>query len=377
MIIGIDGNEANVDKRVGSNVFAYEVIKGIYEIEKVKKDKDSFVVYLKDKAKEDFPSETKWWKYKVIGPKKMWTRVALPVSLYLGDKCDVFFAPGHYGPRFCPCPLVISILDTSYFDFDQYYKKNDLYQLREWTKQSVERAEKIVTISKSSKKDIMKHYGKKDDEVVVCYPGYDKQKFNTRKKEQKKEIEEVKKKYKIDKDYIIYVGTLQPRKNIVKLIEAFNLIKIKERELKLVVVGKRGWMYEEIFEKVKRLNLDSEVIFTGYVEDDEVGYLVAGAREYVLPSLYEGFGIPVVEAKSLGVVTVVSKNSSLEEVGGRSSIFIDDVDNVGEIEKGIEKGLNLNDKEKNEIIRLGLKEVEEYSWEKCAEKILYTLISFK
>jgi len=366
MLIGIDGNEANVAGRVGSNVYAYWVIRGFYELEKREKRLDnSYIVYLKDEPLADLPREESWWKYKVVGPRRFWTRFGLPFALYTQkEKLDVFFTPGHYGPKFCPCPVVVCVLDTSYLSFGNYFKKDDLHKLKKWTADSVERAKKIITISENSKKDIVKYYKRKAVDVVVVYPGYDRKRYNIKTKSTKE-------KYKINRDYIIYVGTLQPRKNLIRLIEAFGLLK--DTGLKLVIAGKKGWMYDEIFRKVKELGLEQEVIFTGYVDDKDLPYLMAGAKLFVLPSLYEGFGIPVIEAKAVGVVTVISKNSSLVEIGGKSSIFIKDAESVESIKKALERGLNLTKVERDETIKTAFVEIKKYSWENSARKIMEIL----
>lgn len=375
MLIGIDGNEANVKKRVGSNVFAFKILESIYEIF-LKERKNKYLIYVKDKPLLDLPKEKKGWEYKVFGPKKFWTRLALPFRLFSQkEKIDVFFTPGHYSPLFCPCPLVITILDTSYLTFPDYFKKEDLYQLKKWTAESVRKAKKIITISENSKRDIIKFYKREPKEITVVYPGYDKKRYNKSVKDQESEIKKVKRKYKVSSNYIIYVGTLQPRKNLLRLIGAFK--RLKREDLQLLIVGKKGWMYEKIFEKVKKSDLEKKIVFTGFVEDRDLPYLTAGAKIFVLPSLYEGFGIPVIEAKALGVVTVVSKNSSLVEIGGKGSIFIEEPKSEGSIEKALRKGLDLNKEERNEIIRKGLKEAEKYCWRKSAGRILNVLINLK
>ena len=146
----------------------------------------------------------------------------------------------------------------------------------------------------------------------------------------------------------MYVGTLQPRKNLVRLIEAFISVNSRQqtvngkKKLKLVIAGKKGWMYEEIFKKVKELNLEKEVVFTGYVPDEELPILYKGAKCFALVSLYEGFGFPVLEAMSMGVPVVCSNSSSLPEVAGEAAILVDPK-NVEDIKGGIEKILGMSD----------------------------------
>jgi len=209
---------------------------------------------------------------------------------------------------------------------------------------------------------------------VVAYPGMDKKLATLKILKNMENTEKIKKKYGIEGDYVLYVGTLQPRKNLVRLIEAFN-ITIKHynnKTIKLVIAGKKGWMYEEIFEKVKTLGLEKEVIFTGYVADEELPVLYKGAKCFVLVSLYEGFGFPVLEALSFGVPVVVSNVSSLPEIAGNVGVLVDPYD-VKDIAQGITKVLRYSNIERQSMIEKGLKQAKKFSWEKCAKETLEVL----
>ena len=142
--------------------------------------------------------------------------------------------------------------------------------------------------------------------------------------------------------------------------------------LKLVIAGKKGWLYEEIFQRVKDLGLKKEVIFTGYVPDKDLPALYKGAKCFVLVSLYEGFGLPALEALSFGVPVVVSKISSLPEVVGNAGVLVDPHD-VKDIVKGISEVLNYTEAKRQEMIRRGLKQAKKFSWEKCAKETLEVL----
>jgi glycosyltransferase involved in cell wall biosynthesis len=177
MIIGIDGNEANVEKRVGIGEYSFELLKQFKEYQissfDFAQDKNiKYQIYLKDKPREDLPEESAKWKYRIVGPSKLWTQIGLPFDLYFHKpRPDVFFSPTHYAPRFSPIPTVISIMDLSYIHFPELFRKSDLYQLRNWTAYSVRNAKKILTISQASKDDIIKEYGVPEDKVIVTYPG--------------------------------------------------------------------------------------------------------------------------------------------------------------------------------------------------------------
>ncbi|MBI2012389.1 glycosyltransferase family 4 protein, partial [Candidatus Curtissbacteria bacterium] len=324
MVIGIDGNEANVKTRVGSGQYAFELL------HQFAKDKThQFLIFLKDKPFHNLPRESENFRYKVFGPKKLWTQFALPLRLTFGSNVDVFFSMAHYGPRFSKVPYVVTMHDLSYLHFPKMFRKNDLYQLTSWSGYSIKNSAHIIAVSQTTKEDVIKNYKIAPNKISVTYEGYDKNRF---KPQPRSRVESLKSKYKIKGDYLIFVGTLQPRKNLERLIEAFHQIirqsghqAIRKNSpdnpttrqpdnLKLVIAGKRGWLYDSIFEKVKSLGLSQKVIFTDYVPDDDLPALIGGAKAYVLPSLWEGFGIPVIEAQACGMPVVVSNTSSLPEI---------------------------------------------------------------
>lgn len=366
MYIGLDGNEANVKNRVGSGVYAYEILK---EFSKVKNH--NFTIYLKEKPQNDLPGETSNFKYITFGPKKLWTRIALPAKLAFGPKLDVFFSMGHYGPFFSKVPYAVTIFDLSYLHFPELFNKNDLFQLTNWSKHSILKSKHIFAISQSTKSDIIKNYQIDPSKITLTYMGYDP----IFKPQPKAKILVAKTKYKIAGDYIVFVGTLQPRKNIERLIEAFSQLtrnqKQETRNLSLVIVGKKGWLYDSIFQKVKDLNLISNVIFTEYVNQEDLPPLISGAKLYILHSLYEGFGIPVIEAQACGVPVVVSNTSSLPEVVGESGILVDPKD-IKSIANGIKKVIS-NEKLAADLSKKGLENVKRFSWQKCAEETLKIL----
>jgi len=362
MIIGIDGNEANIAKRVGSGQYGFELLKNLQIISK----KDIFFVYLKEKPLPDLPIESKNWQYRVFGPKKFWTQFALPLNLYFQrPRPDVFFTPTHYAPRFCPVPLVMTIFDLSYIHFPQLFRKPDLYQLRNWTAYSVKKTQAILTISQASKNDIVKYYKVDPDKVFVTYPGYDKRLFKPITDQQV--ISQIKKKYGISGEYIFFLGTIQPRKNLIRLIDAVEQLE----DITLVIAGKKGWLYNDFFEKLKDPKVKDKVILTDYIPDEELPTLFSGARAFVLPSLWEGFGIPVIEAMACSCPVVVSDVSSIPEVVANAGVLVNP-NSTENIRKGIERVIKDENFAKN-LSQQGLKQAQKFCWEKCAHQTLQIL----
>lgn len=366
MIIGIDGNEANVEQRVGISEYAFELLKEFrkYEVGSMK-----YEVYLKTLPLKTLPQEDENWRYRVIGPKELWTQVRLPFDLYLHKpRPDVFFSPTHYAPRFSPVPTIVSVMDLSYIFFPELFNKSDLYQLRNWTAYSVRQASRILTISKYSKNAIIEEYGVSEDRVVVTYPGLKEMIGLT---PQIYTMNRLQSHYGIHDRYILFVGTLQPRKNIVRLVEAFSQAVEDEKDLQLVIVGKKGWMYEEILAAPKKFNVEERVKFLDFVSDEELPSLYQHAECFVLPSLYEGFGLPVLEAMQYGCPVITSKVSSLPEAGGDAALYVDPED-VADIAKKIKR--LLSDKAlRKEMIEKGKKQVAKFSWEKTARETLAVL----
>ncbi len=361
MIIGIDGNEANVLEKVGIGEYAYELLK---QFQGVKTSNIKFLVFLKNSPRADMPPPTSNFTYKIIKPKKMWTQFALPIGLFLGKKPDVFFTPSHYAPRFSPVPTIISVMDLSFIRFPELFAKKDLYQLKNWTKYSVKNAKKVFTISEFSKNDIINEYKIEESNVYVTYPGI-KPDLESAKKQN---MEDLRKKFGINKNYILFVGTLQPRKNIEKLIEAFSKV---DKDILLLVVGKKGWLYEDILKAPEKFGVSERVKFLDFVEDTELPYLYKNALCFVLPSLYEGFGLPVLEAMKNGCPVLTSNVSSLPEAGGEAALYFDPT-NVNEIAEKINKVINNKDL-REEMVKKGFLQVKKFSWEKTARETLKVL----
>lgn len=354
MIIAIDGYEANVFNRVGIGRYAFEILSHIYAL----KPKHFFRIYLPSEALPDMPKETSRWQYRIVKPKTLWTFFGLPSAL-IKDKptANVIFSPTHYIPRFISIPRVMALMDVSYLLYPEMFRAQDLHKLTQWTAYGVLHAKNILTISQHSKDAIIKAYAVSKDRVVVTYPGITMSKAKSQKK------------YKLPERYILSVGTIQPRKNYVRLIEAFARIIGEYPDVQLVIVGKKGWLYEESLRAPKEFGVDHRVTFLDFVPDQDLPALYEEAVCLVLPSLYEGFGLPVLEAMAHKCPVVVSNVSSLPEIAGDAAIYVDPM-SVESIADGMRKALL--EKHTERIVR-GLAQVKRFSWEKAASKTLKVL----
>ncbi len=371
MIIGIDGNEANVKNRVGVNKYAFEMLWGLQKLIELRPEKHDLIVYLKNEPLGDLPKETKNFKYKVISGGGLWILTKLaPHLLKNPEKVEILFSPSHYTALFLTIPRVCSIMDLGYLEFSGQFEKKVFWQLKYWTAISIFVSKQVLTISEATKKDIVRHYPQASKKTTVTHLGYDKEKYNLNISE--KLVRQVKNKYSIVSDYILFLSTLKPSKNVGGLISSYAVLR-KSRGLsdlpQLVIAGKKGWMYENLEKKVKDLKLEDKIIFTDFITDEEKPALIKGAKIFVMPSFWEGFGLDILSAFGCGVPAIVSRVGSIPEVAGDAGIYVDP-NNIESIADGIEKVLKMTDKEYNKQVDLGTEQLKKFSWEKCAEKTL-------
>ena len=375
MVIGIDGNEANIEKRVGANVYAFELLRAICQLQKKGIVNHKLIVFLKRPPLSNMPKETQNFKYKIIRGGGAWILTRLMPHLWRNlEKLDIIFSPSHYVPLICLQPRACSIMDLGYLKSSGHFKKYDYWQLKYWSAISIFASKVVFVISKSTKQDIVKRYPFASKKVVVTPLAYDPNIFNT--KVPKEDIERVRDKYTIVSDYVLFLSTLKPSKNVEGLIEAFNIISDRFPDIKLVIAGKKGWLYDSIFEKVKKLGSENKIIFTDYVSEEDKPALVAGAKVFCLPSFHEGFGLDVLNAMACCVPVVLSNSGSLPEVAGNAGVYIDP-NFPKSIAEGLSKVLSMDNVEYNKLIREGLEQVKKFSWEKTALKTLVALESIK
>lgn len=370
MIIAIDGYEANTPRRVGIGVYAFHIL---HELNKLLAESSHEVrVYLPNQPLADMPVETRSWRYRLRSPGKLWTFFALPKAIKVDSpQADVCFSPTHYIPRFVSVPRVMAIMDLSYLVYPQLFKAKDLHQLRNWTAYSVRKAAAIVTISKFSKNAIMEQYHAPETNVFVTYPGLSMEKTTI-----KADSRDMLSSFGVEGDYILSVGTLQPRKNFARLIEAFAIMRNESetyRKLTLVIVGKKGWLFEETLDAPKKYGVEHYVKFLDFVPDSSLPVLYSNAVCFVLPSLYEGFGLPVLEAMAHSCQVVVSDSSSLPEIAGDAGIYVEP-ENTKSIADGLIQAIKeRSTKQGKDRIAKGLARVKLFSWEKAARQTLEVL----
>ncbi len=289
---------------------------------------------------------------------------------------DVFFNPHFFNaPLSKKCKKVMTFHDLSF----EYHPELFSWRKRVWqnllmnAKKEAKKADKIIAVSRSTKQDLIDLYKINAEKIKVIYSGVGEEFKKIKIENEKLKIKE---KYHLPDKFILYFGTIEPRKNIVGLIRGFELLKEKNKNFKgfyLVIAGGRGWLDKKIFKTSKDSKYASQIIFTGFVNPEDKVYLYNLAALFVYPSFFEGFGFPPLEAMACGVPTITSANSSLPEVVGDSAIMIDPYD-IEELAWAMELVL-VDENLKKELSRRGLERAKIFSWDKCAEETLEFLTS--
>jgi len=327
--------------------------------------------------KKDFENNKIELKFYGTPQKKLdlWNRLKFPPIEFLGFKADILHCPDYLIPPTLNKNIVLTIHDLAFlrfpeFNFDWFIKK----YARE-VKKNAQISRKIIADSESTKDDIIRFFKIDPQKIEVIYLASD----TVFKKLPETRIDRnILKKYKINKKYILSVGTIEPRKNFITLIKAFNLIKQKNTgfDYKLVIAGRTGWKSEATYEEREKSPYREDILFTGRVPDRDLVQIYNQAELFVYPSLFEGFGLPPLEAMSCGLPVIASDSSSLKEVVGDAGILLSPGNNI-EIQKQILHVLE-NEEIKEELKRKSLIRAKKFSWEETAQKTInlyYKIIS--
>ena len=280
-------------------------------------------------------------------------------NLILGTKSDIYHFFNFTIPKNIKGKVIVTIYDTVFFSAPE--TMGDMKAISEY-KYAAERSDLILTISESAKSDIIKHFNVDEKKIEIVTPGIDLEKYLHNYTDM--ELENVRKKYKLPENYILYLGTIEPRKNIERTIKAF--IKYKKEvkdDLKFVIVGGKGWKYDNIMKLIESMGTD--IILTGYIDEEDKIPIYKLAQIFAFPSLYEGFGMPVLEAMAAGVPVITSNVSSLPEVAGDAAILVNPL-NEDEIFEAYKKILS-DKKLQLEMIEKGLEQAKKFEWKESAK----------
>lgn len=372
MKIGIDITPLAQSKKAGIAWYSYNLLKNLSKID----TENFYILYAVSikkykemkKIKEEFKQENFKVSIKFFSSKiyNYTVQTFIPIEFYHG-KFDIIHTLHPFSPVNILGKQVITIHDITPLINPDWFLPFHYEEFKFFILRAVKRADKIIADSFSTKNDLINYFKLNSEKIDVVYLAPSE---IYKKLEDKEKIEDVKKKYGITKKYLLFVGTIEPRKNIIRLIDAFILIKNKIPELQLVICGQIGWKSKIFYKKMAEIpeKITKDIILTGYVPIYEMPYLYNGCEVFVYPSLYEGFGLPVIEAMACGVPVITSNISSLPEVAGNAGILVNPY-NIEEIVYAIEKILT-NVELRNELINKGLERAKLFSWEKTAKETL-------
>ncbi|MEM7029178.1 MAG: glycosyltransferase family 1 protein [Chloroflexota bacterium] len=360
VIIGIDASRAALAQHTGTEAYAYRLIQALAEFGS---KQVQFRLYT-DRAPQTQPwPETPFVETRSIPFPRLWTHVRLAAELHTHPP-DVLFVPAHVLPLYCPVPAVVTVHDLAYRFYPETYTRQQRLYLDWSTRRHTRVARHIIADSQATKTDLLQEYHADPAKISVVHLGRDPalQPVDYR--------QAMLDKYGIKQPYLLYIGTLQPRKNLLRLLTAFSHISQKH-PVQLVLAGGKGWLYEQIFAEVNRLGLQNRVLFPGYVNEADKASLISGAELYVYPSLYEGFGIPILEAMACGTPILTSNCSSMAEIAADAAWLIDPLDTEAMV-TGLDcllTDVTLRDK----LIQCGLQRVQDFSWEQAAKQVFTVL----
>ena len=297
MTIGFDGSRAFTNKKTGTENYSFELLKHLSQIDTL----NNYVVYIRpgtniSASGYNWPSN---FKFQILNFKFLWTQLGLGLQTFI-DPIDILFTPAHTLPLFRRPGLktLITIHDLGAEFLPQTHQLKQRLYLSLMTNYQLKGATKLLAVSEATKKDLIKKVGINPSKIAVTYEGYNQDLYKTLPE---KEVKDRLREFDIDyKNYFLFVGTIQPRKNLKNLILAFQkanqnpkFLSKKNNSLpKLVLIGGKGWLAEDIYSLPKKLNIEKQVQFLGYQKTENLPYFYNGAKAFLFPSLFEGFGLP-------------------------------------------------------------------------------------
>lgn len=362
--IAIDAHTVGT-KLGGNESYAVNLIEGLAQIDNV----NQYTIYITtNEARERFGNRWPNFKVRSTLPHTPLIRIPLTLSAELRkNPVDVLHVQ-FTAPPFCPCPVVVSIHDLSFEHLPETFKRRSRTQLRLTVRHSARRAARILSLSEHTRQDIIETYGVPPQRVTaipLAAPDHFGPVTDYR------ELQRVRHNYGIDGDYILSVGSIQPRKNLARLVRAYASLRESgsaDKLPKLVLVGKRAWLYDETLRVLDETKIKDAVVLTGYVPESDLPALYSGALCFVYPSYFEGFGLPPLEAMKCGAAVIVGNRTSLPEVVGDAALTVDPFD-VDAIARAIRKLVN-DTSLRRELSVKGLQRANEFNWRETARKTL-------
>jgi len=359
MIIGIDASRATGTMRTGTENYSLYLIRELLALDSPHR----FRLYFNQPPAPGLFPESPTVQHSVIPFPRLWTHARLAWEMAARPP-DVLFVPAHVLPLVHP-RAVATVHDLGYRHFPEAHPWRARGYLDWSTRHNARASRLVIADSLATRDDLARFYSIQKEKVRVAYPGI---RPGFAPVQNPDAIERVLDAYHVPLPYVLYVGTLQPRKNLARLIEAFA--RVPEPHA-LVLAGKKGWLYTDILRRAESLGIAHRVIFTGYVPDEDLLALLSGASLFVFPSMYEGFGLPVLEAMACGVPVACSNSSSLPEVAGDAALLFPPTDTEA-LAAAMNRAL-ADAALRRELVRRGAEQAAKFTWRRCAQVVLRTL----
>lgn len=368
MKIGIDASRYKHAEATGVEWYSWHIINGLIK-EILAEKKDELVLYSRGKLDPECGDDGRVEK-KVLPGSRLWTLKSLSKEMSMHPP-DVLFVPSHTLPLNLPKKSVITIHDVAFKHLPKAYSFSQYHYLNWSTKFAVKKATKIIVPSEATKSDLIKFFQCKPEKIVVIPHGFSQPKAVNH--EEVLVRSPIFKYFGISKNspYILFVGRLESKKNLVRLVEAFQEFSKKYPKYRLILAGKRGVGFEQILKIVNKLELAHKVVMPGYITEEEKAVLYEYAKVFAFPSLYEGFGLPILEAFHYQKPVLCSNVSAIPEVSGEAAHYVDPL-KAPEIAEGLEK-LVSDGKYVDELVAKGNERLKMFSWEKSCKKTLWTI----
>jgi glycosyltransferase involved in cell wall biosynthesis len=297
--------------------------------------------------------------------KKVSRKILIIISQVFATKYDLYWCP-----NFIPLAstkaskIVTTVHDLSFYIYPQWHPEERLHYINNYFFKNVQKSDWIITGSEFSKKEIVEYLGFDEEKITVIYHGVDQELY---KVYDKNILKVTKKKLELADDFFLFVGSIEPRKNLLNLLKTYHILPDSiKKKYPLVLVGFKGWNNDDVMKEIEKEK--NNIRYLGYLNDEELAHVYNLASLFIYPSLYEGFGIPPLEAMACGTAVISSDAASLPEVCDDAAIYINPNDYM-DIAKKIEL-LVANQDKMNELISKGLKRVKNFTWEKSAKKHL-------
>lgn len=368
MKIGIDLSRANRPQKTGVEWYAYHLIRELYKFDYENQYflySDKELINVLKPFVNNFQEKLLKWPFP-----RFWTlgRMSLEMIFY---KPDVLFIPSHTFPLVMGSKNVITWHDVGYEKYPETYTAWELSSLKQGAKRAAKMADKIIAISNFTKEEMVECYNVNPDKIKVIYLGCNHDRWHH---ESEFAVKQFLQKNNIGLPYFIYIGRLALRKNIVGLIRIYNRFREKIKQPhNLILVGSKAPWQNEIDEEIEASPYKNEIKKMGWLPSEQLPILLSGAQGLVFPSIYEGFGLPTIEAMSCGCPVIASIAGALPEIVGNAGLLVETHDVEGFANKMIE--VVTNEQLRQDLIHKGFKRSKEFSWEKCARETLGVLES--